>query len=220
MRLLALLVGGAGSAVAALGGPRGAVERVAVGTPSERLPSLVRQVVEEAGLRLSELETLAVLTGPGSFTAIRAAVAAARALALATGRPVHALSALELGAELAGGDGPVLVLAPAGRGEMAAQLFADRDHPLGEPSLLGPDDIAAATVGAPRWVLVDPEPGSPLTAAGPAEVVRTSGLALARAALARAGRGRPPLPGPAIRPLYLRRPDARPEAGRPLVVAV
>lgn len=219
MRLLALLVGAAGPAVGAVGGPRGAVERSAAGTPTECLPGLVREVLEEAGLAPGELEALAVLTGPGSFTAVRAAVAAVRALALATRRPVYASSALELGAELAGGDGPLLVAAPAGRGEVAVQHFAAPDHALDEPMLLAADELAAAVRGVPRWVLVEGDPPPPAAAVRAPELVRVGALALARAAIARASRGVAPVPGPAVRPLYLRRPDARPEAGRPLVAA-
>ncbi len=220
MRLLALRVGAAGPAVAALGGPAGAVERSAAGPPAECLPGLVREVLEEAGLGPDELDALAVLTGPGSFTAIRAAVAAVRALALATRRPVFASSALELGAELAGGDGPLLVAAPAGRGELAVQHFAAPDRALDQPMLLGADEVVAAVRAVPRWVLVEGEPLPPLPTARAPELVRVGASALARAAVARAGRGIAPVPGPAVRPLYLRRPDARPEAGRPLVAAV
>lgn len=220
MRLLALLAGTLGPAVAALGGQRGAVERSTSGPPAELLPILVREVVEEAGLRLDELEAIAVLTGPGSFTSTRAAVAAARGLALATDRPVYALSALELGAELAGGDSPLVVLAPAGRGEFAVQRFAAPDRALDEPTLLGPEEVGAAIVGVSRWVLVDADPPPLAVAARAPQVVRTGASALARAALARAAAGRAPQPGRAIRPLYLRRPDARPEAGRPLVAAI
>lgn len=218
MRLLALLVGPDGPAVAALGGPAGAVERTRPGAPSEVLPILVREAALAAGLPLSELDGLAVLTGPGSFTASRAAVAAVRALALATGRPVHAVSALELAAAVAGGSGPLVVMAAAGRGDLAVQRFAEPDRAEGGLVLLDPEAAAAVAAAAPRaaWVAPPEEPPPGLARLGP-RIVRASVGALLGVAAARVAGGCRGVPGPAVRPLYLRPPDARPEAGRALV---
>lgn len=224
MRLLAIRVGPDGPAVAVLGGSGAAVERARPGARAEALAPLVAEALAVAGLGFADLEALAVLTGPGSFTATRAAVASARALALATGLPVHALSALELAAETFAAETrpaekdaqPFLVLAPAGRGALAVQPFGPDAEPAGPVELLAPEAAceAAARAGGPV-ALVDLEDG----AGPPAVRLRADALALARAAVARAVRGRAPLPGPAVRPLYLRPPDARLEAGRALVAA-
>ncbi|MDW8369442.1 MAG: tRNA (adenosine(37)-N6)-threonylcarbamoyltransferase complex dimerization subunit type 1 TsaB [Geminicoccaceae bacterium] len=219
MRLLALCVGAEGPEVAVLGGGSGLLERSRAGPPAELLPELVGTALAEAGLGWGELEALAVLTGPGSFTAIRAAVAAARALALATGLPIHAASALELGAAACTQEaGPLLVLTPAGRGLVARQRFAGPQEAAEEPVAV--DRTCALFEPGPgeRLVLVDPDEALLRSCAErPARIVRTSAAALAAFALSRARSGRPPLPGPRVRPLYLRPADARPEAGRPLV---
>lgn len=217
MRLLAIRVGTEGPAVAVLGGNRGPVEHGRPAARAEALAPLVADALAEAGLGFSELEALAVLTGPGSFTACRAAVAAARALALATGLPVYALSLLELAAETVREalPAPFVVLAPAGRGELAVQRFAAGPVALGPVERLAPAEVGRLAAGGEPVVTIDLE-----GRAEPVAVRLASGaLPLARAAAERHGRGVAGLPGPAVRPLYLRPPDARPEAGRPLVVA-
>lgn len=202
-----------------LGGAAGLVERSRAGPPAELLPELVDTALAEARLGWGELEGLAVLTGPGSFTAIRAAVAAARALALATGLPIHAASALELGAAACADlPGPLLVLSPAGRGLLARQRFAGPEQPLGEPEPVERAQALAERPPGERLVLVDPD--EDLLRARErlaARIVRTHAARLAMLARDRARSGRAPLPGPLVRPLYLRPADARPEAGRPLV---
>lgn len=216
MRLLALAIGPAGPAVAVLGGAAEGVERHAPGGRAETLAPLAAEALAVSGLRFADLEALAVQTGPGSFTATRAAVAAARALALATGLPVHALSALEVAAEAVRETllGPFLALAPAGRGTLAAQPFAAGAVAAGPPLLLDAARASAETAGvAVVTIDLDGWEGSAVAR------LTSSVLALARAAAGRHGRGIAPLPGRAVRPLYLRPPDARPEAGRPLVAA-
>lgn len=217
MRLLAILVGPEGPAVAVLGGSRGPVERCRPGARAEALAPLLADALAEAGLAFGELEALAVSTGPGSFTASRAAVAAARALALATGLPVHALSLLEIAAETARETlrAPFLVLAPAGRGELAVQRFAAEAVPLGPVERRDRAAASRIPAGGEPVVTIDLEDWEE-----PVALRLASGASsLARAAAARHGRGVAGLPGTAVRPLYLRPPDARPEAGRPLVVA-
>ncbi|BCX19460.1 MAG: hypothetical protein KatS3mg117_3142 [Geminicoccaceae bacterium] len=217
MRLLALRMGPAGPDVALLGGASELVRRERPGARAEALAPLVAATSSEAGLCFADLEALAVATGPGSFTASRAAVAAVRALALATGLRVYPLSSLEVAAETVSEaePGPLLVLAAAGRGTLVGQRFEAGAVPVGPPELLEPAVAIERARRAERVVLVDLDEW-----AGPAaRRVRTDAASLARAAAARAARGVPPLPGPAVRPLYLRPPDARPEAGRPLVTA-
>lgn len=217
MRVLALRMAPAGPEVALLGGTSGPVQRECAGARAEAFAPLLAASLTEAGLRFADLDALAVLTGPGSFTASRGAVAAARALALATGLRVHALSSLELAAETVAesGSGPLTVVAPAGRGMLAVQRFEDGAVPAGPPESLAPAAAIALAATGERVVLVDLEAWS-----GPAVCrTRTSALALARVAVARAARGIPALPGTAVRPLYIRPPDARAEAGRPLVAA-
>ena len=68
------------------------------------LDALLRQ----AGAHVSDVEALAVGTGPGSFTGIRVGLAAARALAFALGIPVAGVSTLDALAAGASGALPVI----------------------------------------------------------------------------------------------------------------
>ncbi len=62
---------------------------------AERLFALLAGVLDEAGVDLGAVDRIAVTVGPGSFTGIRVALAAARGLGLATGRPVVGVGTLE-----------------------------------------------------------------------------------------------------------------------------
>ena len=62
---------------------------------SEVLLGLVRSVMTAAGARYTEVETIAVTVGPGSFTGTRVGVAAARSLALAIGADLCGITSLE-----------------------------------------------------------------------------------------------------------------------------
>jgi tRNA threonylcarbamoyladenosine biosynthesis protein TsaB len=62
-----------------------------------RLPGLVDEVLLSAGANLGDLDRLAVVTGPGSFTGIRIGVSFVRGLALALGIPAIGVTSLEAG---------------------------------------------------------------------------------------------------------------------------
>jgi tRNA threonylcarbamoyladenosine biosynthesis protein TsaB len=66
-------------------------------------------LLRAAGVAVSELDALAVGTGPGSFTGIRIGLGAARGLALSTGVPVAGVSTLDaLAASAPAGALPVI----------------------------------------------------------------------------------------------------------------
>lgn len=72
-----------------------------------RLPGLVRELMTEAGAELAELDRIAVVSGPGSFTGLRIGVAYARGLALVTRATAIGVTSLEA-AIPAGFAGPAL----------------------------------------------------------------------------------------------------------------
>ena len=68
------------------------------GSHSSDLIPTIGDVLQEAGVDLSQLDGLVVGAGPGSFTGVRVAAATAKGLAHALGVPLWAVSSLEAGA--------------------------------------------------------------------------------------------------------------------------
>lgn len=60
-----------------------------------RLPGLVAELCESAGVALSQLDRIGVVTGPGSFTGLRIGVAYSRGLALVTKAAAIGITSLE-----------------------------------------------------------------------------------------------------------------------------
>jgi tRNA threonylcarbamoyladenosine biosynthesis protein TsaB len=56
----------------------------------------IRTALDEAGVRLDEIERLAIGTGPGSFTGLRIALSYAKALALAQRIPIVGVSSYDI----------------------------------------------------------------------------------------------------------------------------
>jgi tRNA threonylcarbamoyladenosine biosynthesis protein TsaB len=200
---------------------------------AERLIELVEAVLADAGLRYDALGALAVNHGPGSFTGLRSAVAAARGLALAANLGVLAVSSLEalarglrpdFSVDLVAGEAPsgeVLAALDARRGEVYAQRFGPDlrllPGPLGEPRVMPPREAAAYAVAEPlarplRLVgsgarLIETE--LPTGVATVVEAVPVDARLVALCAARRLAAGELPVSGFAVRPLYLRAPDAR-----------
>src|SRR5688572_11362625 len=61
---------------------------------AEALMPLIARVMGEAKTPFADLDRIAVTTGPGSFTGLRVGIAAARGIALATGKPAFGVTTL------------------------------------------------------------------------------------------------------------------------------
>jgi tRNA threonylcarbamoyladenosine biosynthesis protein TsaB len=191
---------------------------------AERLLPMIETVMGRAELAFGDLARLAVTIGPGTFTGVRVGVAAARALALATGLPVVGATSLavmarealaRLGAETA--ERLLVVASDARRGLVYAQLFAPEEgSAAGPPQLLAPAAIAGLVGGRPALVVgsgAGPVAGA-ITAGGGVAQARLADLEPhARSLAAMAGDLPPASP---LRPLYLRAPDVRPQAEKSL----
>jgi tRNA threonylcarbamoyl adenosine modification protein YeaZ len=166
-------------------------------------------------VKYSDLTAIAVSIGPGSFTGVRVGVSTARGLALALKLPAIGVSTLdaiaaETSARVPGR--PVMVVIEAGRGDLYAAVY----DPLGKisygPAVIGPDDALslarghAPVIAGSAATAVASALGDPGVSIGP--VMATADIATyARIAAERGpGRERP-------KPLYLREPDAKPQAG-------
>lgn len=163
---------------------------------AERLLPLLEELLAEAGLDWGDLTALAVGTGPGNFTGVRIAVAAARGLALALGIPAIGITRLE--ALAFGLPRPVSVVEDARRGEVYVQTFAVDEvgkARLADAGCMG--DLADLRVGSGVGIAA----AMPLTEA-----------------MARLAAGRLGLVHPRPAPFYLRGADAAPPTDPPPVI--
>lgn len=178
---------------------------------AERLFGMVSTAMAEAGLDFAGLDRIAVTVGPGSFTGVRVGIAAVRGFALVTGCPVAGIGTLDVIAEAAraiAGPVPVMAVLDAKRDEVYAQAFDAEGRPLGEPAAATAAEFAGRIVGG----MVLAGSGARLVAAAlPAARIVHEDSAPDIAALVRLGL-EAQLPAGPPRPLYLRPPDAKPQA--------
>lgn len=160
---------------------------------AERLMPLISDLLAEAGVALADVTAIAVGTGPGNFTGVRIAVAAARGLALGLGVPAIGVTRLE--ALAYGLTRPVTVVEDARRGEVYVQRF-DASGP-GEARIVAAEGLVTEGAVAGR----DGLDSLPIAEA------------IARIALTRVGSVQP---RPA--PFYLRGADAAPPSDPPPVI--
>lgn len=182
---------------------------------TEALVPMLARVLAAGETELNEIDRLAVTTGPGHFTGLRAGLAVARGLVLSTGMPAVAVTTLEVvaagtdRAERRGRD--VLVAIDSKRAEPFLQMFDEALVPLGEPLSRDVQEFAASCDRRrPLLVAGDAAPGvvealrragcDAALAAGPAQ----PDAAVVAAIAAR----RAPIDGP-VRPFYLHPPAAK-----------
>jgi len=214
MRLLAIDTAWEACSVAVIDGPRLVVRSDDIGRGhAEILMGQIESAMAEAGLAFADLDRMAVAVGPGSFTGLRIGIAAARGIALVTGKPAIGIGVLAAHAEEArtiAGPAPVLAVLAAGRGELYGQSFAPDGTPLDQPRAASPEVFAA---GLDRGVVLVGSGADLLIAALPMDeqprvAHRRSSpdiAALARLAALAPASASPP------RPLYIRAPDAKPQ---------
>lgn len=187
---------------------------------AEQLIPRIAEVMDAAGIGFSALDRIAVTVGPGGFTAVRVGIAAARALALATGKPVVAATSLAVMAhraeEMLGeplGGRQLVVAAHAGRGAHYVQAFASGAAATGEPRLLTAEDAGAAIGRQPALVVGSgaSEVADRARQAGGDAEPRFPDLQPHARNLALMAPGLAPVKP--VRPLYLRPPDAKPQDG-------
>ena len=173
---------------------------------ADRLIPMLEEMLAGAGHSWADLGAIAVGTGPGNFTGVRIAVAAARGIALGLGIPAIGVTRLE--ALAYGAPRPVTVAEDARRGAIYLQRFAAEG--AGTARLL---DIARFDALADQ--VIGPVTGSAASLLGAIEIPPALPIAEAIARIA-ATRLDTPQPRPA--PFYLRGADAAPPSDPPPVI--
>lgn len=145
----------------------------------------IEGLMAEAGLEWSDVEAVAVPSGPGSFTGLRVGAALALGLARITGRPLLAVPTLAAVAEAYASPEVTRVCATldARRGRRYAAL-CERSRPGRWEVLAGPLDATpaevAALAGAAPLVGPDLAPGGPVGVGLAAAVARLAAAEPAR----------------------------------------
>ena len=182
---------------------------------AEALMPLIGNVMKQAAMAFSELDRIAVTTGPGSFTGLRVGIAAARGIALAAAKPAVGLTTLAAYAapHIAHDDQTAIAVAIDARHQhVYLQIFGPGGRTLITPRIASiADAVRAAANGRVRIVGTG---ATMLAVAWPAhelppvlvdesrapDIVWVARLAAA----ADEGASEP-------KPLYLRAPDAQPQ---------
>ncbi len=123
---------------------------------AEALMPLIARVVRDAGIAFTDLDRIAVTTGPGSFTGLRVGLSAARGIALAADRPVVGLTTLTAYAAPIvdeNGEHPVISAIDARHGHVYFQAVSGDGHPLIPPRVAPIEQaLEASRFGAPHLV--------------------------------------------------------------------
>lgn len=164
---------------------------------AEVLTTLIREVLDEAGISGTDLAAVVVGCGPGPFTGLRVGLATAAAYADALNIPVYGVCTLDAIAAATGEADEVLVVTDARRREVYWARYRAGERVAG-PQVCAPDAVesgsAQIVAGTPGFTDRYQLPVSATTVPSPA--------ALLAAAVPF------PVPPEPLTPLYLRRPDA------------
>ncbi len=144
----------------------GVVPEIAARAHLEALVPALREAIATAGIDLADLDAIAVTSGPGLSGALMVGVGAAKALALALGKPLYAVNHLvgHVGADVLRDDGteielPTIALLVSG-GHTSLLLVRDL---VSDVQLLGEtiDDAAGEAFDKVARLLGLPYPGGP-----------------------------------------------------------
>jgi tRNA threonylcarbamoyl adenosine modification protein YeaZ len=185
---------------------------------AEALMPMIEEVLAEAEVTSRDLDLIAATVGPGSFTGVRIAIAAARGLALVTEAKLFgtdSLTVMARAAILAGAapKGPFAAAVDARRGMIYLGLYDETGRRLEGPLLIAPD---AAVRLLPGTLCLAAGNGAQLladAAAGRRRSIETTLLTLQPSAEALAEMAlESGETSASLRPLYLRPPDAKTQA--------
>jgi tRNA threonylcarbamoyladenosine biosynthesis protein TsaB len=181
---------------------------------AEALMPLLERLMKEAGMAFSDIDRVAVTTGPGSFTGLRVGIAAARGIALSADKPAVGLSTLSAYAapHMAEGRYPIVAAIDARHAHVYLQVFSPSGRTFTAPRLATLGEAVQAASTAPAHIVGSAAQSvaaaMPDTDAPPASVHARPAPDIAW--VARLGARVPEGQSPPT-PQYLRAPDAQPQ---------
>jgi len=204
----------------AIGGPDGILASAHTVRPRHHAESLapqIRFVVGQAGVAMSDIDTIAVDIGPGLFTGLRVGITTAITLAWALGKPIATSTSLQLlAAAVPAGDAEMLAVVDARRGEVFHARYrhsAAGLECLTEPAVAVPSDLAGEIASQSGLVIVGDGVRAHIGTfadVGSTIAAPSFDLPSARTLVMLAAAGNVPFVDPSeVTPLYLREPDAK-----------
>jgi tRNA threonylcarbamoyladenosine biosynthesis protein TsaB len=219
MRVLAIDCALGACAAAVLDSDSGSIiaseTRAMVRGHAEALMPLIARVMSNAEIEFRELDRIAVTVGPGSFTGLRVGISAARGIALAAAKPAIGVTTLAgLAAPHIADDDttPVVAAIDARHDHVYLQVFGRGGRTLLPPRIAPLREAVRAASGPARIVGSAADLIARAWPAGerpPAKVDQRAAPDIVW--IARLGAVSSEAEGPP-KPLYLRAPDAQPQA--------
>ncbi|MGD9020078.1 MAG: tRNA (adenosine(37)-N6)-threonylcarbamoyltransferase complex dimerization subunit type 1 TsaB [Desulfuromonadales bacterium] len=120
-------------------------------TPTEWLLQSIEGLLDKTNIKQTDLDGIAVVHGPGSFTGLRVGLATAKGLSLATGCPLLGISSLQCVAmQLPFAGLPVCVMLDARKQEVYTAIYrweAGGPQPISAETVIGPEQWLAKISG-------------------------------------------------------------------------
>ena len=118
-------------------------------TPTEWLLQSIEALLHKTDIKQADLDGIAVVQGPGSFTGLRVGLATAKGLSLAAGCPLLGISSLRcLAMQVPFADLPVCAMLDARKQEVYTATYRWEDgapHPITAESVIAPELLLSAT---------------------------------------------------------------------------
>jgi tRNA threonylcarbamoyladenosine biosynthesis protein TsaB len=188
---------------------------VAPDSHSTTVLGAIEFVLRALGLKLADLDGLALALGPGSFTGLRVGIATVQGLSLGTSQPIAGIPTLDaLAARIRGSAERLVVLMEAYRDGINIAVYDREARPLQPPKLMRPEELLATLPPAAAFIGEAAERlRSEIQQACPGAVFPERSLFLAATVgrlaipVLAAGQG---VSAEQLRPLYLREPHIGP----------